>query len=232
MQNNTTITIMENKICTKCGINKPLNEFHNSNKNKDGKTYWCAKCVCEKSRIYHQNNKEFIQKKSKIYRQNNKEYFNKKKKEWLVKTGYYSDYQKTRLKNDSFFKFKNRLRTLIRNSVTKQGYTKKSKSFQILGCEYDFFIKYIEDKFTNGMNWNNHGEWHLDHIVPISSAKTEEDVIKLNHYTNFQPLWAIDNLIKYNNQTYDQKQHIIDIMKADEDDGLYKTFDTDSDKKH
>ena len=200
MEKNTTITIMGNKICTKCGINKPLNEFHNYKRNKDGKTSYCAKCNCEILKKYHKENKNNISKKAKIYRQNNKEYFNIKHKEWNKKTGYYSNYQKKRLENDSFFKFKNRLRTLIRNSVTKQGYTKKSKSFEILGCEYNCFIKYMENKFIDNMNWGNHGKWHLDHIVPISSAKTEQEVLKLNHYTNFQPLWAIDNLVKYNKQ--------------------------------
>ena len=48
------------------------------------------------------------------------------------------------------------------------------------------------------MTWENQGEWHFDHIIPISSAQTEEEVIKLNHYTNFQPLWAEDNLRKSN----------------------------------
>lgn len=48
------------------------------------------------------------------------------------------------------------------------------------------------------MTLDNYGEWHLDHIIPISSAKTEEEVIKLNHYTNFQPLWAEDNWNKGN----------------------------------
>jgi hypothetical protein len=54
------------------------------------------------------------------------------------------------------------------------------------------------------LSWENHGEWHLDHIKPISLAKDESEVIALNHYTNFQPMWAIDNLKKYNkfNETY------------------------------
>jgi len=104
-----------------------------------------------------------------------------------------------------FFKFKNRLRTLIRISITKQGYTKKSKTFKILGCDYNTIIKHLESKFKNGMNLENYGLWHIDHIIPISSAKTEDEVIKLNHYTNLQPLWAIDNLKKYNkNETFKQ----------------------------
>jgi hypothetical protein len=48
------------------------------------------------------------------------------------------------------------------------------------------------------MTWDNYGEWHLDHIKPISLGKTEEEVIQLYHYTNFQPLWAKDNVVKYN----------------------------------
>ena len=46
------------------------------------------------------------------------------------------------------------------------------------------------------MSWDNHGEWHLDHIIPMASATNEKEVIKLNHYTNFQPLWAEENLQK------------------------------------
>ena len=48
------------------------------------------------------------------------------------------------------------------------------------------------------MSWENKGEWHLDHIIPISSATNEKEVYELNHYTNFQPLWSIDNLMKSN----------------------------------
>lgn len=46
------------------------------------------------------------------------------------------------------------------------------------------------------MTFENHGEWHLDHIIPLASAINEEDIIKLNHYTNFQPLWSKENLKK------------------------------------
>lgn len=78
------------------------------------------------------------------------------------------------------------------------GYSKKSKTQEILGCSFEFFKEYIESMFVEGMTWYNHGEWHLDHKIPISWSETEEDLIKLNHYTNFQPLWSHDNLSKGN----------------------------------
>jgi hypothetical protein len=56
----------------------------------------------------------------------------------------------------------------------------------------------MEAKFVDGMNWDNIGEWHIDHIIPLSSAETEQETIKLCHYTNLQPLWAFDNLSKGN----------------------------------
>ena len=53
-------------------------------------------------------------------------------------------------------------------------------------------------KFTTGMSWENRNEWHIDHKIPLSSAKTEEEIYELCHYTNLQPLWAFDNLSKGN----------------------------------
>jgi hypothetical protein len=65
------------------------------------------------------------------------------------------------------------------------------------------FMKFIfpssfQTKFIDGMNWDNRGEWHIDHIIPLSSAKSEEELRKLCHYTNLQPLWEKDNLKKSN----------------------------------
>ena len=196
---------MESKKCKMCLNEYSLNNFYKHNKTKDGLFNECKNCVKEKSKFYHKENSVKISEKSKIYRLKNRNYFNKKNKEWNKKSEYGKKYQQDRLNNDTFFKFKNRLRTLLRNSITKQGFTKKSKSFEILGCDYESVVIYLEKKFSVGMNWNNHGKWHIDHIIPISSAKNEEEVLKLNHYTNLQPLWAKENLIKYNktnNETF------------------------------
>jgi hypothetical protein len=89
------------------------------------------------------------------------------------------------------------IRSLIRNSL-KRGFSDKSKkTIEILGCSFDEFKLHIESQFDENMNWENQGSyWHMDHIIPISSAETEEDVYRLNHYTNFQPLYWLDNIRK------------------------------------
>lgn len=111
-----------------------------------------------------------------------------------------NDYRNKKLLNDPLFKLSHTIRNLIKNSIKKQGYSKTSKTYNILGCSYEFFKIYIEDKFDDKMSWDNHGKyWHLDHIIPISWAKDEEELYKLNHYTNYQPLSAIENLSKNNN---------------------------------
>jgi hypothetical protein len=76
--------------------------------------------------------------------------------------------------------------------------TKKNKTFEIIGCSPEFLKEYIENLFIDGMSWENRNQWHIDHIIPLSSAKTEKQMYKLCHYTNLQPLWVEDNLKKSN----------------------------------
>jgi hypothetical protein len=68
----------------------------------------------------------------------------------------------------------------------------------IVGCTQEFLKEYIENKFVDGMTWENQGEWHIDHRIPLSSANSEDEIYKLCHYTNLQPLWGEDNRIKSN----------------------------------
>lgn len=73
---------------------------------------------------------------------------------------------------------------------------KAKKTQKLLGCEYSVLKSHIESLFTHGMNWENKGKWHIDHIIPLSSAKTVTELERLCHYKNLQPLWAIDNIKK------------------------------------
>lgn len=107
-------------------------------------------------------------------------------------------YSRNKKKKDPIFKLMCNLRSNISESIQKMKFIKKLKTLDIIGCTFVEFKTHIELKFKDGMCWENYGEWHLDHIVPISYAITEDDVYNLNHYTNFQPLWAKDNLSKGN----------------------------------
>ena len=117
--------------------------------------------------------------------------------------------KKIRSRNNSKYTMKKRklcpifkLRHTLGNSVLKYLKYKKIKkensTFKIVGCTPQFLKNYLENKFLQGMTWDNHGirGWHIDHIIPLSSAKTKKKLYQLMHYTNLQPLWAGDNIRK------------------------------------
>ena len=205
---------MEFKKCTKCGKEKPLTEFYKQKGGKHGVSSVCKLCKKEYleankdkrrevKKAWREANKDKIKAYNKAYNEANKDKILKQKKAYKeankdkireVKKAYY----KRRRKEDYLYKLTKNIRKSIRSSIKRKGYTKKSKTYQILGCTYEEFKSHKERQFTKGMNWDNQGEWHLDHIYPVSKAKNEEELIRLNHYTNFQPLWAEDNLKKSN----------------------------------
>ena len=188
----------------------------------------CRECESKKSKEYQANNKYHLANKSKEWREKNKEKLNQKKRElWQNLTAkqreliakkskeyhelnrekrnaYYNDYCKNKIKTDKLFKLKTAIRGCVGQSIRLKNYTKKSRTYEILGCSYEDFKIHIESQFNEFMTWDNHGNpkdgivelnktWDLDHIIPISSAKTEEEIYKLNHYTNFQPLCSYVN---------------------------------------
>ena len=170
--------------------------------------------IKESSKKYYENNPEKERERNKKYRENNSEKIKESKKKWRENNQekikewrennpekvkeIQKKYQSNRRKNDPLFKLRHDIRSLIRTTIKRGGFTKQSRTHKILGCSFDEFKIHIEKQFTEGMSWDNHGEWHFDHITPISWAETEEEIIALNNYINFQPLWAEDNLKKGN----------------------------------
>lgn len=116
-------------------------------------------------------------------------------------------YNKHRSETDELFKFKNTIRKTIYGSFKRMGYTKKSKTYQILGEDWNVVKEYIESQFISGMTWNNYGDWEYDHKIPLCMGNTEEEVIKLNHYTNFRPLWSKENREK-SRKVLDEYKHL------------------------
>ena len=101
-----------------------------------------------------------------------------------------------RRRTDPNFKILTILRGRIKDVL--KGHSKSDSTINILGCTIEELWIHLESKFTEGMTRQNHGKWHVDHIIPCASfdlTKPEQQV-KCFHYTNLQPLWALDNLKK------------------------------------
>jgi hypothetical protein len=214
------------KKCNQCNENLELEKFNNLKTSFDGKSNTCKECSklyqrlnyfkyksqkTKYSKQYYIKNKEYKQSYHKDLRKTNehKEYqkeWRENNREkiidwWLKNPNYMKEYQKGRIKVDSKYKLNKTIGNLIRDSFRKtcKGKFNKSKYTQeILGCTLEEFVKHLQSQFTEGMTLENHGEWEMDHIKPISLASTEEEIYKLNHYTNFQPLWKEDNRKKSN----------------------------------
>jgi len=104
--------------------------------------------------------------------------------------------QRTRRAADPMFSLRQRIRCATGRVARLTKFTKPGSSFALLGTDFSTFKRHIEDQFSGGMSWENFSEWHIDHKIPLSSAKTLEELWRLAHYSNLQPLWAADNLRK------------------------------------
>jgi len=200
------------KICNECKQEKELTDFHKDSKGKFGVKGRCKQCIKEYDQIHYKNNAITIISQTKQWKQLNPHY----SKEWQEKKGrlyfkeYYNNnkdkfinsinkYTKRKKLEDPFFKLKANIRTRISQSIRK--YSKSQSTLDILGVNnYDEFKQYIESKFQEGMDWSNYGfgenKWVIDHIIPIDSAKNEQEIYKINHHTNLQPMWWRENMIK------------------------------------
>lgn len=218
-----------NKICKVCGVEKELSDFRKDKRAKDGFRNECKKCYAARMAEKRKNNP-----KMKEY---NRDWWSKYKeqhKEWIrdYQHQYYSENRNTiiqrnleykknnrdkynarlseRIKEEPLFKLKLDIRSRIRKSIKNQGYSKDKRTEEILGCSIEYFQSFIENQFQEGMSWENHGEWHLDHIIPNETAKgDEEKLYRLNHYTNFQPLWKEENLSKSNRVRTEDKFKVL-----------------------
>jgi hypothetical protein len=150
-----------------------------------------AKVLDEKRKIYYEKNKEIRIAYTKRWSEENPD----RRKE-TARIG------EKRRRKDPLYKFYTNVRSLISSSFkrNKKNLTKILKTEEILGCSLEEFRNYILEKCPEGVEIKDFGRfgYHLDHIMPLDSGKTEIDIINLCHYINIQPLWWIDNLQKSN----------------------------------
>lgn len=188
MKSYVLIEKFKSKKCTTCGYLYPATSTffqklkHRNNKLKNE----CKKCHNTKIKEWLELNKEDRKVYYKQYCKDKKDEINKVKRE----------YKSNRKKVDDLYKSTISIRNLISSSLKKRNFSKESRTYEILGCTFNEFKTHIESQFLPWMVWDNYGlyngelnfGWDFDHITPLDSAKTYNDVIILNHYTNFQPL--------------------------------------------
>ena len=155
-------------------ILKVVKQYRENNKEK---VYMSKKCSYNK-KIDH------YKKIRSIWRENNKDIINKKEKE--------------KMENDSLYRLKHLVRCNVYDAFLRKKYKKSKSTEKIVGCDLNFLCEYLENTYYKnyGVEYDGTQKIHIDHIIPLKTAETEEDVIKLCHYTNLQLLNANDNLTK------------------------------------
>jgi len=136
----------------------------------------------EKLSAYREANKEKLSAYNKDWREVNKKSYNASKKA----------YNSERRKTDSLYRLTRDIRTLICNSFKNKGYSKNTKTANILGCSFEELQSHLGEKTSND---------HTDHIIPLTWGNTEEEIYTLNHYSNLQILTAEENIAKGNRFT-------------------------------
>jgi len=165
-------------------------EYRESNREK----------INERMKKYSESNKEKIKEQQKEYRESNREKINER--------------LRLRLKEcmkDPLFRLEQSLRKRLRQCVKKSAvecgsYTKESR--ELVGCSIEELKVYLENQFYGMMSWDDYGDWHIDHIRPVSSfdLSVESEIKECFHYTNLQPLWAKDNLEKSSKLNWRKKR--------------------------
>lgn len=159
--------------------------------------------VCQKAAVAKRYAKVAKVKESKAtYRAKNASKLNKysaayyaANKEEILK--YHAKWRQARMTSDPLFKLQRALRPLIRNAIKRKGYTKTSRTQDILGADFNTVQTHlILTALNNYGMWLETEAYHIDHVIPVSSAKSEAELVQLNHYSNLQLLYPTDNLTK------------------------------------
>lgn len=154
----------------------------------------------EKAKVYQKENKDKLYKYQKEYREKNRERLNEQNKKYRNETSesrreYKRNWQRNnRKKKPWYYAHRDILTRTIKNLLMeKKGNTEEELGYSCLELK-----EHIESLFIEGMSWDNYGEWHIDHIKPLSKFNNNDDIKVINGLENLQPLWAKDNLSKYN----------------------------------
>jgi hypothetical protein len=195
---------IEMKHCPTCDSWKAFSEYNKQSSSWDKLARMCRNCYCEYKNSKRKNDEKYKQNDI-LYKQKYQQSGRRKevskiryeaKKDEIIKKCV--AYNKKKYNTDPYFKVVFSIRTRISKLLKQKNADKYNKFYNYLGCSKEEFILYFQAKFKEGMTWENHGEWHIDHIKPCSlfNLLNEDEQKKCFHYKNLQPLWASENLSK------------------------------------
>ena len=160
---------------------------HQSNKERDN----------ERNRNYQKENADKVNTQKLIYRSKNRHKpraWNKKYRD--ANKAKINDKLRERRRSDPMLRLKDSIRGSIRAYLGSKK-TRRGSTFEIVGCTPDFLRGHLERQFKDGMTWENYGShWHVDHRIPLASGNSADEIKGLSHWTNLQPLEALENIIK------------------------------------
>lgn len=166
-EKNPKVKTTGTKVCKGCNVEKQIEFFNLNKESKDGRHRLCKSC-------------------RKVQREKKKEH----------KKYYDRLYRRYRKQNDINYRILSNLRNRVYCALVR-GYKAKT-TLELLGCTIEQLRVHLESQFTEGMTWDNYGKWHIDHIKPCASfdLTNKKEQLECFHYTNLQPLWARDNILK------------------------------------
>jgi hypothetical protein len=174
---NNSISV-SSKICRTCGIQKPAEYFTKDKNNPDGLCTQCKECRSINTKKYYESKKENIKQRTRQYYHDNKPIIRIKRR----------SYRKDREKNDLFYKLSRRLRNRLYYALKRTSWKKDTHFSEYIGCTLEELKMYLESQFQPNMTWDNYGEiWDIDHVIPLSKVRTEQQMYELCHYTNLKP---------------------------------------------
>lgn len=182
---------MKSKKCVKCKKTKTLKEFYKHKKNSDGHSYDCKKCRKKRVKQWQDKNKKKVKGYKDKWVNENPNYYkqyyqnNKEKR---------NEYKRNRYNNDPSFKITENYRNRIAKLISRGDKSETTK--ELLGCSSEKFKEYIEEQFTDDMNWDNYGTyWQVDHIIPLNlfNMKNKEERLYAFNYRNCRPLKSEEN---------------------------------------
>ena len=185
------------KWCSICREVKTIEEFSKSINTTHGLDSVCKECRRNAASDRRKSNPERVKEIRRNSRNKHAEKSRESKKKWAEENkDHIRKYKREKYKNDPIYKMQLVCRQMVKRMFKSTGIKKCYKTQEVLGYNAKDLKLHIEKQFKEGMTWDNYGEWHIDHIIPISSAKSLYDGIRLSQLENLQPLWAEENILK------------------------------------